>query len=40
MHIEDLVHDLAEPDYPPMPDGSEPIDPLPLKRTKASRIGG
>lgn len=39
VRLDTLIHDLAEPDYPAMPDAHEPIDPLPLKRSTASRIG-
>ncbi len=38
VRIDSLVRDLAEPDYPAMPSGHEPIDPLPLKRSTASRV--
>jgi hypothetical protein len=35
--IEELVHGLEEPDYPPMPSGSEPIDAKRLKQSAAQR---
>jgi len=31
VRIQDLVHGLALPDYPPMPSGDQPVDPVPLK---------
>ncbi len=40
VRIDELVHGLKEPDYPPMPDPKEPIDPMPLKLSAASRTGG
>jgi predicted dehydrogenase len=39
IQINSLVRDLEEPDYPPMPSAHEPIDPLPLKRSTAARVG-
>ena len=39
VRIDSLVPGLAEPDYPAMPDPKEPIDPLPLKRSTAARVG-
>jgi hypothetical protein len=35
VRIDELVHGLAEPDYPPMPAPDEPIDPRPLKQSQA-----
>ncbi|MFZ6030260.1 MAG: Gfo/Idh/MocA family oxidoreductase [Chloroflexota bacterium] len=35
--VGDLVHGLDMPDYPSMPSPSEPIDPLPMKHSKARR---
>jgi len=35
VRIDELVHGLAEPDYPPMPEPGEPIDPRPLKQSQA-----
>jgi len=35
VRIDELVHGLAEPDYPPMPAADEPIDPRPLKQSQA-----
>ena len=37
VRIDELVHGLELPDYPPMPDPAEPIDPMPLKHSKAAR---
>jgi predicted dehydrogenase len=36
IRIDELIDGLADPDYPPMPDPAEPIDPLPLKKSVAS----
>ncbi len=38
IRVDDLVRGLDEPDYTPMPDPGAPIDPLALKRSKASRV--
>ncbi|MBN1992862.1 MAG: hypothetical protein JW953_09155 [Anaerolineae bacterium] len=37
IRIDELIRDLAEPDYPPMPKPTEAMDPLPLKRSTAVR---
>lgn len=39
VRIDELVSGLELPDYPPMPDPNEPIDPLPLKHSRAARQG-
>jgi hypothetical protein len=38
IRIEELIHGLERPDYPAMPDRTEPIDPLPFTES-ASRRG-
>ncbi len=38
VHIEELVRELDEPDYSPMPDPCAPVDPGVFKRAKASRV--
>jgi len=40
IRIDELVHGLDEPDYPPMPDSREPIEPLPFNRSTASQTRG
>jgi hypothetical protein len=38
VNIADLIHGLDEPDYMPMPSPMEPIDPMPLKASRALRV--
>jgi predicted dehydrogenase len=37
IRIDELIRGLAVPDYPPMPDPTEAMDPVPLKRSTAVR---
>jgi predicted dehydrogenase len=39
VHIDELVHDLELPDYPPMPTAQEPIDPTPMRQLPLSWVG-
>jgi hypothetical protein len=38
VRVTDLIRGLAEPDYMPMPNATEAIDPMPLRQSTAVRV--